>query len=150
VTQVCLVGEADTDLRFELLSRETAREALSTYDLSAPYENTVAVETVSVGAAVALLNDLDWYLRRFARTALVREPSVSEREWLSRGLAERVREGAVDPGAEWAPLKVYGVVEGRLVDPLFVRRTDDGVAEYDIRDVDDTVVVRVTEEEYAP
>jgi hypothetical protein len=145
-----VVGTADTELRFELLSRETAREALSTYELSAPFENTVAVETVSVGAAVALLNDLNWYLVRFARTSLVMEPSVSNREWLSRDLAERVREGEVDPGADWGPLKVYGIDEGRLVDPLFVRRSGGSVPEYDIRDVDDTVVVRVSEEEYAP
>jgi len=150
VTRVCVVGTEDTDLRFELLSRETAREALSTYDLSAPFENTVAVETVSVGAAVALLNDLNWYLVRFAQTSLVMEPSVSETEWLSRDLAERVREGEVDPGADWGPLKVYGVDEGRLVDPLFVRRGGDEIPEYDIRDVDETVVVRVSEEEYAP
>jgi hypothetical protein len=150
VTRVCVVGTADTELRFELLSRETAREALSTYELSAPFENTVAVETVSVGAAVALLNDLNWYLVRFARTSLVMEPSVSNREWLSRDLAERVREGEVDPGADWGPLKVYGIDEGRLVDPLFVRRSGGSVPEYDIRDVDDTVVVRVSEEEYAP
>jgi len=150
VTRVCVVGTEDTDLRFELLSRETAREALSTYDLSAPFENTVAVETVSVGAAVALLNDLNWYLVRFAQTSLVMEPSVSETEWLSRDLAERVREGEVDPGEDWGPLKVYGVDGGRLVDPLFVRRGGDEIPEYDIRDVEDTVVVRVSEEEYAP
>ncbi len=149
MTRVCLVGAEDHDLRFELLSRETAREALATYDLEAPFENTVAVDTVSVGAAVSLLNDLNWYLVRFARTALVREPSVSESEWLSRDLAERVRAGDADPSGEWGPLKVYGVDEGRLVDPLFVRRTDEGIPEYDIRDVAETVVVRVTEEEYA-
>ena len=149
MTRVCLVGTDDYDLGFELLSRETAREALSTYDVDAPFENTVAVETVSVGAAVALLNDLNWYLVRFARTALVREPSISDDEWLSRPLAERVRAGEVDLDDDWGPLKVYGVEDGRLVDPLFVRRTADGRPEYDIRDVDETVVVRVTEEEYS-
>ncbi len=149
MTRVCLVGTDDCDLRFELLSRETAREALSTYDLDAPFENTVAVDTVSVGAAVALLNDLNWYLVRFARAALVEDPSISDEEWLSRSLAERVRAGEVDPADDWGPLKVYGVDEGRLVDPLFVRRTANGRPEYDIRDVDETVVVRVTEEEFS-
>jgi len=148
VTRVCLVGADDCDLRFELLSRETAREALATYDLDAPFENTVAVGTVSVGAAVALLNDLNWYLVRFARTQLIRDPSVSDGEWLSRDLAECVRAGDADPGDDWGPLKVYGVDDGILVDPLFVRRTEDGIPDYDIRDVDETVVVRVTEEEY--
>ena len=71
MTRVCLVGAKDVELRYELVSRETAREALATYDLREPYENTVAVETVSLGSAVALLNDLNWYLVRFAREALV-------------------------------------------------------------------------------
>jgi hypothetical protein len=149
VTRVCLVGAEDCDLRFELLSRETAREALATYDLSAPFENTVALDTVSVGAAVSLLNDLNWYLVRFARTAFVREPSVSATEWLSRRLAERLRAGEADPDGDWGPLSVYGVADGRLVDPLFVRRTDAGVPDYDVRDVEETIVVRVTEEEYS-
>jgi hypothetical protein len=149
VTRVCLVGSADSDLRFELLSRETARDALATYDLDDPYENTVAVETVSVGAAVSLLNDLNWYLVRFADTALVKEPSVSETEWLSRDLAERVRDGTVDPHGDWPYLKVYGVDEDdRLVEPLFVQRTDGDVPEYDLRDVPETLRVRVTEGEY--
>ena len=65
MTRVCLVGSEDVTLQYELLSRETSREALATYDLYEPFENAVGVETVSLGAAVALLNDLDWYLTRF-------------------------------------------------------------------------------------
>ena len=93
MTRVCLVGAEDVELRYELVSRETAREALATYDLREPYENTVAVETVSLGSAVALLNDLNWYLVRFAEEALVFDPSVADEEWLSRNLAEAVRDG---------------------------------------------------------
>ncbi len=148
MTRVCLVGSADVDLRYELLSRETAREALSTYALAAPYENTVAVETVSLGAAVSLLNDLNWYLVRFAAGALVLEPSVSDEEYLSRDLATAVRNDRVDPGDTGALLKVYGVDDGALVEPLFVRRTDGEVPEYDLREVEDTVVVRVTGAEF--
>ena len=33
MTRVCLVGAEDVELRYELVSRETAREALATYDL---------------------------------------------------------------------------------------------------------------------
>ncbi|PSP53772.1 hypothetical protein BRC74_03055, partial [Halobacteriales archaeon QH_7_68_42] len=82
MTRVCLVGEEDVTLQYELLSRETAREALSTYDLHEPFANAVGVETVSLGAAVALLNDLEWYLVRFVSEAMVLEPSVSNEEWL--------------------------------------------------------------------
>ncbi|GCF16201.1 hypothetical protein Harman_41360 [Haloarcula mannanilytica] len=88
MTQVCLVGSEDVNLRYELLSRETARNALVTYDLREPFENTVQVQTVSLGAAVALLNDLNWYLVRFADAAFVKEPSISEGSG-SRGRSQR-------------------------------------------------------------
>ncbi|GAA0674402.1 DUF5804 family protein [Natronoarchaeum mannanilyticum] len=200
MTRVCLVGSPDVVLRYELLSRETAREALSTYDLSEPFENAIALETVSVGAAVSLLNDLNWYLTRFVDAAFVREPSIDADEWLSRELAEAVRNDGVDPADTGTFLKIYGVTReddgaadperpdaatapgetggtggsspvaassadaadaasepdagaartepGKLVEPLYVRRTDGSVPEYDLRDVDETVVVRVTESEF--
>ncbi|MFB6304398.1 MAG: DUF5804 family protein [Haloferacaceae archaeon] len=148
MTRVCLVGREDVNLRYELLSRETARRALDAYVPTEPYENTLAVETVSLGAAVALLNDLNWYLVRFAASAWVLEPSVSEAEWLSRDLATAVRDGAVDPDETDRYLTVYGVADGRLVEPMYVVRTDGEVPEYDLRDVEETVVVRVTESEF--
>jgi hypothetical protein len=149
VTRVCLVGAADVDLTFELLSRETARAALSTYRLDEPFENSLALDTVSVGAAVSLLNDLNWYLVRYVDAALVREPSISSDEWLSRALATAVRESEVDPAETGDLLKVYGVVDGELVEPMFLTRVDGEVPEYDLRDVDDTLVVRVTEAEFS-
>ncbi len=174
MTRVCLVGDGDLNLRYELLSRETSREALATYDLREPFENTVGVETVSLGAAVALLNDLDWYLVRFVDEALVLEPSVSEREWLSRDLATAIRDDEIDPGATGRFLKVYGVEypdsepdtgrdepseeqaepraetdrPPRLVEPMLLARTGDTLPEYDLRDVEETLVVRVTESEF--
>jgi hypothetical protein len=148
VTRVCLVGADDANLRYELLSRETAREALATYDLAEPFDNTVAVETVSLGAAVALLNDLDWYLRRFAATAWVLDPSVDPDEWLSRDLATAVRDGDVDPGDTGRYLTVYGVDDGRPVEPMYVARTGGPLPAYDLRDVERTVRVRVTETEF--
>lgn len=177
MTRVCLLGDPDLDLRYELLSRETSREALATYDRSRPYENSIAVRTVSVGAAVSLLNDLDWYLVRFVEEAIVREPSVDPNEWLSRPLAEALRDGRIEPGETGEYLKIYGVEraddaaesEGdgsgadaggepgpvvetapRLVEPLYVRRTDGDIPEYDLREVEDTLVVRLTEEEFSP
>lgn len=204
MTRVCLVGAEDVHLQYELLSRETARDALAAYDLREPYENTLAVETVSLGAAVALLNDLNWYLVRFVDDSFVLEPSVSETEWLSRDLATSIRNNEVDPGETDRFLRVYGVeyrdeppvspeekasqsnppedaaigdeskggqsppiTEGdtdtemdrrrlgqdaveppRLVEPMLVTRTDDRIPEYDLRDVDDTLVVRVTKSEF--
>ena len=189
MTQVCLVGSDDVNLRYELLSRETARNALATYDLQEPFENCLAIETVSLGAAVALLNDLNWYLVRFVDAAFVREPSIHGTEWLSRDLATAVRDDAVSPDETGRFLMVYGVVsdseadtgegdagdeaagEGsgdgdatadgapaddspvkesppHLVEPMLVTRTGDGIPEYDLRAVDDTLVVRVTEDEF--
>ncbi|PSQ11846.1 hypothetical protein BRC99_06055 [Halobacteriales archaeon QS_7_69_60] len=148
MTRVCLVGAEDIELRYELVSRETAREALATYDLREPYENTVAVETVSLGSAVALLNDLNWYLVRFAEEALVFDPSVADEEWLSRDLAEAVRDGNVDPDETERFLKVFGVDDGALLEPMFVTRTGPDLPTYDLHEVDDTLVVRVTEAEF--
>lgn len=178
MTRVCLVGEDDVTLRYELLSRETARGALATYDLDEPYRNTVAVETVSLGAAVALCNDLDWYLARFADVALILEPSISEAEWLSRDLATAVRDDRVDPEETGRFLRVYGVEQPaaggsggsddggreevardelddadadrtpRLVEPMLVTRTGETIPEYDLREVEDTLRVRVTESEF--
>jgi len=149
MTQVCLVGDPEVTLDYELLSRETAREALSTYDLSEPFHNSVAVDTVSLGAAVALCNDLNWYLVRFVEETLLREPSISETEWLSRDLARRVRDGDVRPEETDRRLKVFGLDDGELVEPMFVVRNQGEVPEYDLRDVDRTVVVRVSESEFA-
>ncbi|MFC6835636.1 DUF5804 family protein [Halomarina ordinaria] len=176
MTTVCLVGNEDCDLRYELLSRETSREALSTYRLQRPFENSVAVETISLGSAVSLLNDLNWYLVRFAEAALVLEPSVSETEWLSRALAGAIREGSVVPEESGTYLKVYGLAraadaagdddesvgdgEGesvgretdggllRPVEPMYVTRTGPTLPEYDLRDVEETLHVRVTEAEF--
>ncbi|ELY89824.1 hypothetical protein C485_04980 [Natrinema altunense JCM 12890] len=208
VTRVCLIGEAGTNLQYELLSRETAREALSTYDLERPVENSLAVRTVSIGAAVSLLNDLNWYLTRFVDEALVQDPSISDDDWLSRSLATQLRNGDIEPEATAEFCKVYGLervdagsepaaddatgtgdhradADGgakasdgpetgtgsdpgagmsdssradragvaepthRLVEPLYVRRVDGEIPEYDLRDVEDTLVVRLTEAEYS-
>ncbi|MEZ3165462.1 DUF5804 family protein [Halorubrum sp. RMP-47] len=149
MTRVCLLGDPDVELSYELLSRETARDALATYDIEEPFENSVAVDTVSLGAAVSLLNDLDWYLVRFVDEALVLEPSVATDEWLSRDLAREVRDGDVPPEETDQRLKLFGLVDGRPVEPLFVRRRQGETPEYDLRDVDETVVVRVSEAEFS-
>jgi len=149
VTRVCLLGDPDVNLTYELLSRETAREALATYDIEEPFVNSLAVDTVSLGAAVSLLNDLNWYLVRFVDEALVGEPSISAHEWLSRDLAREVRDGEVPPEETDQRLKLFGLVDGRPVEPLYVRRTQGETPEYDLRDVDETVTVRVSESEFS-
>ncbi|RDI70347.1 DUF5804 family protein [Halopelagius longus] len=149
MTRVCFVGAPEVNVQYELLSRETARAALSTYEIRQPFANSVAVDTVSVGAAVSLCNDLNWYLVRFVDTVLVREPSISDTEWLSRGLAEQVRDGEVRPEETKERLAVYGLEDGRLVEPMYVTRRPDGtVPTYDLRDVEETVVVRVSDDEF--
>ena len=205
MTRVCLVGADDARLPEDLLSYPTARDALDPFELEAPYDNTITVETISIGAAVSLLNDLDWYLVRLVEEALVLEPSVSETEWLSRKLATEVRNETVEPEETGTYLKIYGVVrdggdgagdesldtagdvdatgegaavgqdeapggtaavgggdgstnsstdapgEGgslRLAEPLFAQRVDGEVPEYDLREVEDTLVVRVTAREF--
>ena len=149
MTRVCFVGSPDVNVQYELLSRDTARAALSTYDIGTPFENSLAVDTVSVGAAVSLCNDLNWYLVRFVDLGLVKEPSVSEDEWLSRRLAEAVRDGDVRPEETKELLAVYGLEGGRPVEPMYVSRRPDGsIPSYDLRDVRETVVVRVAESEF--
>ncbi|MFC6733029.1 DUF5804 family protein [Haladaptatus sp. DYSN1] len=147
MTQVCIVGSPEVDLRYELLSRDTAREALSTYRLHQPYANSIAVDTISLGAAVSLMNDLNWYLVRFASLTLVTEPSVAEDEWLSRKLAKAIREGDVSREQSAEFIHIYGVKDGELTEPLAVER-DGNLPDYDLADVDETVVVRVTEAEF--
>lgn len=165
MTRVCLIGKDGTDLEVELLASETARDALASYDLTEPFENTVAIETISIGAAVSILNDLNWYLVRLVTDAIVLEPSVSGTEWLSRDLATAIRNEVVDPGETGTYLKVYGVdpadpidegdgepvsEEGspRLTAPMFAQRVDGTIPSYDLADVSDTLVVRVTENEF--
>jgi hypothetical protein len=163
MAQVCLLGNEGEQLRYELLSRETARDALTTYDLREPYTNSLALDTVSIGAAVALLNDLNWYIVRFVRDALVQADSVSESEWLTRELAASIRDGEVAPEETGEYLRLYGIEENRPVDPIHVRRedvtgngtdaggegTDDWSGVPEREGYDDLLVVRVTESEFS-
>lgn len=155
MTRVCLLGSEGVDLRDDLLAYETARDALSTYSIDEPYENAIALDTISIGAAVSLLNDLNWYLVRLVDDAFVLEPSVSESEWLSRGLATAIRNDEIEPSETGTLLKIYGVVDPdddgqpRLTEPMFTQRVTDETPEYDLHDVDRTLVVRVTREEFS-
>ena len=148
MTRVCIIGKEEIDLQAELLSRETSREALSSYQLSRPYQNTLTVETISIGSAVSMLNDLNWYLVRFARDALVLEPSVSDTEWLSRKLATEIRDNDIEPEETGHFLKIYGVADDRLVEPMYTQRVTDATPSYDLQEVEETLLVRVMEAEF--
>ncbi len=148
MTAVCFRGKPDLNVRNALLGYETARSALSPYEITEPFENTIAVDTVSLGAAISLLNDLSWYLARTTEGVMLKDPSVSPTEWLSRELATAVRSGTIEPADTGTYLKVYGVKEGALIEPMFVTRRDGAVPKYDLADVSDTVVLRVTESEF--
>lgn len=147
--RVCFVGDSDLNLGYELLSRETSREALSTYDITEPFDNSIAVNTVSLGAAVTLCNDLDWYLRRFVTETLILDTSVSTDEWLSRDLATAIRDSEVPPEESDQLLKIYGLDGTTLVEPMFVARRGSDIPPYDLRDVTETVVVRISEAEFS-
>lgn len=149
MTTVCFVTDPADDPRDGLLSFETTRQALSPYDLSNLYANALAIETVSLGSAVALLDDLDWYLRRTVREVIVKEPSISDTEWLSRDLATGLRDESITPEDTTTVVKMYGIDDNTLVDPMYAERREDGTLPgYDLRDVDGTVIIRVSEDAF--
>ena len=149
MTRVCLIGEPDSDLRTRLFEHEGSREALSAYDVRVPWQNTLEVTTVSLGAAVAFLNDIEWYLVRYTRDAIVNDSSISQTEWVSRAIATRIRDQSLDPSETASLLKVYGVTpDEALVEPMYVQRVDDHIPAYDLGDVSDTLPVRITDEEF--
>ena len=148
MTEVCLVAKSDAALPGDLYAYENARRALATYEPENRWGNALVVETISLGMAVSLLNDLDWYLARVSSDAFVRDRSVDEREWFSRALAREFRDGEADADDPVNRLRAYGVEEGRLVDPTMVLRGDAGAGEYERAEYDETVVVRVTRDEF--
>ncbi len=153
MTKVGLIGNESAELPGDLLVYETARDAISSYTITEPYENTLVVETISLGAAVSFLNDLEWFLIRLVQDAIVLEPSVSDAEWLSRDIATEIRNLSLEPTESREFLKIYGLLTETdgpsvLVDPMFTRRIDGSVPDYDLRDVSETLTIRVTATEF--
>lgn len=146
MTRVRIVGKENYNLRYELITSPTSREALSTYDvLETDLENTVEVETASIGSALALLEDIDWYLTRYADFVNILEPSVSEDEWLSRELARELYERDIDPEETDEFYAVRGLEDGNVLEAMYVRGEP---AEYDLHDVDEVIVTRISEDEF--
>ncbi len=149
MTSVCFVTDPADDPRQALFRYETARQALSTYDPTLWYDNALVVEPVSLGSAISLVRDLEWYLRRCVRETIIREPSVSDEEWLSITLAQALRAEEIDPEETRSLVKIYGVDAGCLVEPMYAERREDGtLPAYDLRAVDETVIVRITAEAF--
>lgn len=146
MTTVGFIGEPGEDPYEALVAFETAEQALSPYDVQRPFANVIHFDTVSLGSATALMDDLDWYLRRTVREAVVREPAISTDEWLSRELAVALRAERIEP-ADTAPfLKIYGIDDGSLVEPMYAERLSDGsIPEYDLRRVEGTFPIRVSD-----
>lgn len=146
MTRVRFIGSDDYELREELRESETSRRALSTYEfLYTPLNNVVEVETATIGAGLALLNDLNWYVRRYCRATELLDPEVSEDEWLSRELARKLYETDMQPEETREYLMVRGVSEGELLQPLYAREEP---PEYDLADSEYTVVTRIDESEF--
>ena len=148
MTEVCFRGQPEEDIRDGLLQYDTASNALSPYEIREPFKNSIAVDTVSLGAAMSLLNDLSWYLARTTEEVLLRDPSVSSTEWLSKGVAAAIRNSEIEPAETGEYLKVYGEADGTLLEPMYVTRRNGSIPEYDLADVETTVVVRVTSDEF--
>ncbi|MDY6779732.1 MAG: DUF5804 family protein [Halobacteria archaeon] len=146
MTRVRIVGDDDYDIRHELLSSATSSQALATYEfLETPIENAVELETATLGSALSLLNDLDWYLTRYADWVEVLEPSVSDDEWLSRDLATRLYERDLEPEETRGFYAVRGVKDGESLEPLYTRGSP---SEYDLDETDFEVVTRISEDEF--
>ncbi len=144
--RIRLYGDDDYDLRFELVTSETSREALSTYELrDVGIENTVELEVTSLGSAIALLNDLNWYIMRYVDWVDVMEPDISEDEWLSRKLVTEIYEERMDPDDSSRFYMIRGVKDGEILEPLYVK---DSPSDYDLHEVDFEIVTRISEEEF--
>ncbi|MFB6283833.1 MAG: DUF5804 family protein [Halobacteria archaeon] len=146
MTRIRLAGKPDYNLRYELFSSETSKKALSTYEfLETEIENTMELETGSIGSALALLNDLGWYLRRYTRFVDLQDSSVSDEEWISRQLASEIYGREVEKDDTDRFYRVIGVEDGKLLEPLYVR---DSPTDYDLHEKDFQVVTRISEEEF--
>ena len=126
MTEVRLIGMGHIDLLPILMEHEVSRNALSPYDLTIPFENSIDLTTISIGAAVSLLNDLNWYLSRYVEEALIREPSIHKKEWISRKLAVAIRNEKIRPRNSNKFLKIYSTISSdntlKLTQPAFLTR----------------------------
>ena len=146
MTKLRFVGKPEHNLRYELFSSETSKEALSTYEfLDTEIDNTLEIETGSLGSTLALLNDLSWYLRRYTQYVDLLEPSISEQEWISRQLAAKIYSREIEKNQTSRYYRITGIKNGELLEPLYVR---DSPTEYDLHEKDSQIVTRIAEEEF--
>ncbi|MFT4909202.1 MAG: hypothetical protein ACI9TI_000356, partial [Natronomonas sp.] len=62
--------------------------------------------------------------------------------------ATAIRDDELDHADSGRYLKLFGVDNGRLLEPMFVTRTGPELPAYDLHEVADTLAVRVTESEF--
>ena len=152
MTEVRLIGTEHVDLFNTLMEHEVSRNALSQYSLTIPFENSIDLTTISLGAAVSLLNDLNWYLSRYVQEALVLEPSVHKKEWLSRQLATAIRNEKIHPRSSKKFLKIYCLLSSpetlKLTRPILTTRSELPTLDFPQPDPNSRIIIRLLESEF--
>ena len=152
MTEVRLIGIEHIDLLGTLMEHEVSRNALSPYSIISPFENSIDLTTISLGAAVSLLNDLSWYLSRYVKEALVLEPSVHKKEWLSRRLATAIRNEEIHPRNSKKFLKIYGLSQSdetlKLTQPIFTTREELLTLDRPHADLSSQIIIRLLDSEF--
>ena len=152
MTEVCLIGTEHVDLFNTLMEHEVSRNALSPYSITIPFENSINLTTISLGAAVSLLNDLSWYLSRYVKEALVLEPSIHKKEWLSRQLATAIRNEEIRPRTSKKFLKIYYLSRSeeilKLTRPIFTTREELSTLDPPHTDSSSQIIIRLLDSEF--
>ena len=152
MTEVRLIGTEPVDLFNTLMEHEVSRNALSPYSLTIPFENSIDITTISLGAAVSLLNDLNWYLSRYVKEALVLEPSVHKKEWLSRQLATAIRNEEIHPRNSKKFHKIYCLLSSnetlKLTRPISTTRDELSTLDFLQPDPNFRITIRLLESEF--
>tara|TARA_B100000809_G_C14969330_1_gene470304 strand:- start:118 stop:582 length:465 start_codon:yes stop_codon:yes gene_type:complete len=152
VTEVRLIGTEHVDLFETLMEYEVSRNALSPYSIIIPFENSIDLTTISLGAAVSLLNDLSWYLSRYVKEALVLEPSIHKKEWLSRQLATAIRNEEIRPRNSKKFLKIYCLSRSeetlKLTRPIFTTREELLTLNLPHADPSSQIIIRLLDSEF--
>tara|TARA_B110000263_G_C15258491_1_gene487634 strand:- start:356 stop:838 length:483 start_codon:yes stop_codon:yes gene_type:complete len=157
VTQVRLIGlqtdaEENLDLFNILMAHETPKQILSLHNVTIPFENSIDISTISLGSSLSLLNDLRWYLSRYVSEVLILEPSVDEKEWLSRKLATSIRNNELSIQKSKKFLKIYSIISvsgvSKLDPPIFVSRKNISSLKPLLNNSNSTMFIRLLSSEF--
>lgn len=157
VTQVRLIG-LQTDIEeplylFDILmAHETPKQILSLHNVTIPFENSIDISTISLGSSLSLLNDLHWYLSRYVGEVLILEPSIDEKEWLSRKLATSIRNEEISVQKSKNFLKIYSIISisgiSKLAPPIFTSRKNISSLNPLLNDSNSTIFIRLLSSEF--